>query len=105
MDRRPAIDALRDALASAAGARDWDRLCTAVTVLAPQLEALGAQGPWSAAEMRALARLRTSHDLAATVCQQQQQLLAAKMTELQDNKAGWSAYALDHETELDENPA
>ena len=105
MDRRAAIDALRDNLATAAGARDWDRLCTAVTALAPQLEALGAQGPWSAGEMRALARLRTSHELAATVCRQQQQQIAAKMTELQNNKAGWSAYALDHETELDENLA
>ncbi|HEY0488508.1 MAG TPA: hypothetical protein VGD30_03260 [Telluria sp.] len=105
MDRRADIDALRDALSSAAGARDWDGLCTAVSALAPRLAELGAQGPWSAAEMRALARLRTSHDLAATVCQHQQQELLAKMTELQDNKTGWTAYALDHETELDENPA
>lgn len=105
MDRRPAIDTLRDNLASAAGARDWDRLCTAVSALAPQLEALGALGPWSATEMRALSRLRASHDLAATVCQHQQQQLVAKMTELQNNKTGWSAYALDHETELDENLA
>lgn len=105
MDRRASIDTLRDNLAAAAGARDWDRLCTAVSALAPQLEALGAQGPWSAAEMRALSRLRTSHDLAATVCQQQQRQLVAKMTELQNNKAGWSAYALHHETELDENLA
>jgi hypothetical protein len=105
MDRRAAIDALRDALSTAAGARDWDSLCTAVAELAPRLAALRAQGQWSAAEMRALTRLRTSHDLAATVCQQQQQELAVKMRELQDNKAGWAAYALDHETELDENPA
>ena len=105
MDRRAAIDTLRDALASAAGARDWDRLCTAVAALAPQLEALGAQGQWSAGELRALARLRASHDLAATVCKQQQDELVAKMRELQDNKAGWAAYALDHETELDENLA
>lgn len=105
MDRRAAIDTLRDDLASAAGARDWDRLCTAVSALAPQLEALGAQGPWNAAEMRALSRLRASHELAATVCQQQQQQLVEKMTELQNNKAGWSAYALDRETELDENLA
>lgn len=105
MDRRAAIDALRDALSSAAAARDWDSLGKAVSALAPQLAALGAQGPWSAAEMRSLARLRSSHDLAATVCQQQQQELVAKMSELQDNKAGWAAYALGHETEFDENLA
>lgn len=105
MDRRAAIDAMRDALSTAAGARDWDGLCTAVAALAPRLAALGAQGPWSAPEMRALARLRTSHELAATVCRQQQHELAAKMGELQDNKAGWAAYAFDQETELDENLA
>lgn len=105
MARRAAIDALRDALAAAAGARDWDRLCMAVAALAPELKALGAHGEWNAAELRALARLRASHDLAATVCKQQQEELVLKMTELQDNKAGWTAYALDHETELDENHA
>lgn len=105
MDRSAAINTLRDNLASAAGARDWDALGAAVSALAPQLQALAAHGAWSGAEMRALARLRTSHDLAATVCQQQQQQLLDKMTELQNNKAGWSAYALDHESERDENLA
>lgn len=105
MDRRASIDALRDKLAATAGARDWDGLWATVSSLAPQLAALGAQGPWSAAEKRALSRLRASHELAATVCRQQQQQLVGQMTELQDNKVGWSAYALEHETELDENLA
>ena len=105
MDRRAAIDALRDALATSAAARDWERLCGAVADLAPQLQAMLAQGPFDASELRAVARLRASHALAATVCDEQRVEVQARMTELQDNKAGWIAYALDHQNELDENPA
>jgi hypothetical protein len=105
MDRRAAIDALRDALATAAAARDWERLGGAVAALAPQLQALLAQGPFNATELRAVARLRASHALAAQVCDEQREEVLARMTELQDNKAGWIAYALDHQNELNENPA
>lgn len=105
MDRRPTIDAMRDVLAGAAGARDWERLCGAVASLAPQLQSLAAHGPWTAAELRAVSRLRASHALAATVCEEQRHEVRARMTELQDNKAGWIAYALDHQSELDENLA
>lgn len=105
MDRRAKLDTLRDALAAAAGARDWDRLCGAVADLAPQLQSLAALGPWTAAELRAVDRLRASHALAATVCAEQREQVLARMTELQDNKAGWIAYALEHQTELDENLA
>lgn len=105
MDRRATLDAMRDALAGAAAARDWERLCGAAASLAPQLQAMAAQGPWSAAELRAVTRLRASHALAAAVCEEQRQQVLARMTELQDNKAGWIAYALDHQSELDENLA
>ena len=105
MDRRAAIDALRDALASSAAARDWDRLCGAVAALGPQLQAMLAQGPFSAAELRAVARLRASHALAAKVCDEQAEQVLARINELQDNKAGWIAYALDHQNALNENPA
>lgn len=104
MDRRATLDAMRDALAAAAGARDWERLGGVVASLAPQLQSMAAQGPWSAAELRAVARLRASHALAATVCDEQRQHVQMRMTELQDNKAGWLAYALD-QAELDENLA
>ncbi|MBZ2208632.1 hypothetical protein [Massilia soli] len=105
MDRRAAIDALRDALATSAAARDWERLCGAVANLAPQLQTMLADGPFDAAELRAVARLRASHALAAKVCDEQRMEVLARMTELQDNKAGWIAYALDHQHELSENPA
>ena len=103
MDRTSKIDALRDVLFTAAGARDFERLGEAVRTLVPQLEALAAHGPWSAVESGALKRLRSAHELAAVVCDQQQQLVASRMQELQDNKAGWTAYAMEHETELDED--
>lgn len=101
MARRAHIDAMHDGLATAAGARDWDRLGAAVNALAPRIGELAAAGPWNHAELGALARLRTAHALAATVVDEQQQVLAARIGELQDNKAGWSAYAGDNEIELD----
>ena len=105
MDRRAAIDALREALATAAAARDWERLGGAVAALAPQLQAMLAQGPFNATELRAVTRLRASHALAAKVCDEQRVDVLARINELQDNKAGWIAYALDHQNELNENPA
>lgn len=105
MARRALIDAMRDSLTAAAGARDWDRLAAAVNALAPRIQALAAAGPWNIAELGALERLRSAHALASTVVAEQQQVLAARMGELQDNKTGWSAYARDSQTELDENPA
>lgn len=105
MDRRAAIDALRDGLAGAAAARDWERLGGAVAALAPQLQALLARGPFNATELRAVARLRAAHALAATVCDEQREQVLARINDLQDNKAGWIAYALDHQNELNENPA
>ena len=105
MDRRAAIDALREALATAAAARDWERLATAVAALAPQLQALLVHGPFSPAELRAVTRLRASHALATQVCDEQRAEVLARINELQDNKAGWIAYALDNQNELTENPA
>lgn len=105
MDRRAAIDALREALATAAAARDWERLGGAVAALAPQLQAMLAQGPFNATELRAVTRLRAAHALAAKVCDEQREDVLARINELQDNKAGWIAYALDHQNELTENPA
>lgn len=99
MDRCAEIDAIRDALAAAAGASDWERLGEAAAKLAPRVEALAAHGPWSSSELDALARLRDTHELAAIVCKEQQEFLVARMSELQNNKAGWTAYALYNHTE------
>lgn len=96
---------MRDALAAAAGNSDWERLGEAVAMLAPRVEALATHGPWSFSELDALARLRATHELAAVVCKEQQQFLAARMSELQNNKAGWTAYALHNQTEQEKTKA
>lgn len=105
MSRRPAIDALGMALAAAAAARDWQRLAGAVTVLAPRLAVLAAQGAWSGSERVALGRLRQVHGQVAALCAAEQERLAQRLQELQNNKAGWVAYALDSETETAQDQA
>lgn len=105
MDRRQAILRLGAGFGAAAAARDWDRLAGAALTLAPQLAALAAHGPWSGAELGALAQLRAAHGQAALACGEEQQALASRLQEMQNNKAGWIAYTLDSETESDGNQA
>jgi ABC-type transporter Mla subunit MlaD len=105
MPRRARIDALGAALAGAAAARDWPQLDGAVTRLAPCLAELAAQGAWSAPERAALERLRQAHGQAAALCASEQERVAQRLEELQNNKAGWVAYALDSETETAQDQA
>lgn len=105
MDRCQAIGALAAGIEAATAVRDWDRLGSAERTLAPQLAELSGHGPWSALERGALARLRTVHELAALACAEQQAALVLSMNAMHANKAGWIAYTLDSETELDETQA
>jgi hypothetical protein len=90
---------LAAAFDDARATRDWERLGALAKTLAPQLSALAARGPWSAAELAALARLRAAHDRAAAACAQALEQLGQRLAEMRDNKDGWIAYALASETE------
>lgn len=105
MPRRPALAALASALGAASAARDWSALNRAVVALGPQLKVLAASGPWSAAERSALQALRTVHDKAALNCAAEQELLELQLNDMQTNKAGFIAYALDNETDTERNQA
>ena len=99
MARTAAIGMLAAALADAGAARDWERLGALAKALAPQLSALAARGPWTAAERAALTRLRAAHDGAAAACAAALEELGQRLAEMRNNKDGWIAYALASETE------
>jgi hypothetical protein len=88
-----------EALRGAAAAADWALLGEHVDVLAPQLRALAARGPWNAGERQAVARLRAAHDMAFEAAAAASGELAARLEQLRSNKDGWIAYAMDSETE------
>ena len=94
MDRARIIERLGARLLAAAGRGDWRLLERAVCELGPQLRLLAEQGPWSAPERGALARLRAAHDAAAGACREAAGDLQARLDDLRDNKEGWMAYAL-----------
>lgn len=101
MPRRPAIAALAAALGAASAARDWDALERAVGALATELPALAASGAWSEAERAALQALRAVHDRAAQDCAAERARLEWQLNDMETNKAGFTAYALDNETETE----
>ncbi|MFC5458263.1 hypothetical protein [Massilia niabensis] len=99
MPRSAKIGQLAAALAQAGAARDWERLGVLAHNLAPQLAALKMRGPWSRAELAALAQLRAHHDNAAAACAEALGTLSGRLADLRNNKDGWIAYALASDTE------
>jgi hypothetical protein len=99
MDKRESL-LLRmgDALQAAAADADWDGLDRQARALGPQLQALAALGPWTAAERAALQRLRSLHDGAAGAAAQAAGALGARLEEMRANQEGWVAYAMHNET-------
>lgn len=98
-DRQAQLAQLGDALQAAAARADWNRLGEHARALPAALNALAAQGPWSAAERRALDLLRVRHDAAAGQVAGAARTLGARLQEMGTNKDGWLAYALVSETE------
>jgi hypothetical protein len=97
MDRRAAIIDIGAGVTAAAAARDWDALGAAVRALSLGLPALAARGAWTDAERIALRELRAAHEKAYQACSQATDSLGQRLGEMQANKAGWIAYALDSE--------
>jgi ABC-type transporter Mla subunit MlaD len=98
MDRHKQLLQLRAALAEAGAQRDWDRLGVFGRALAPRLATLAAAGPWTTAELAALAQLRAAHDQAALACNDAVGTLAQGLDGMRANKEGWIAYALDNDS-------
>jgi hypothetical protein len=99
LTRQAQLDRMAEALRSSAADADWALLGEQVRVLAPQLRALAAHGPWNAAERQACARLRAAHDAAQETAAAASSVLAARLQQLNSNKDGWLAYAMHSDTE------
>ena len=101
MDRQRTLLSLTQKMHAAVGAEDWSMLAALNTLLAATLPQMAAQGPWDAAEKAALAGLYQSHQEAARRCALATAEIGRKLSELQANREGLLAYALD--SELAEN--
>lgn len=99
MDRTRILELMAARLNSASFGAKWDLLERAVVELGPQVQALAAQGPWTALERAALVRLRAAHDSAAHAAADAAAGMQARLDEMRNNKEGWMAYALAGELE------
>lgn len=94
MDRTRAIDGLGSLLLDAGARADWELLGRTVGELAPRLQGMAAERPWSEPERAALARLRDAHATAAQAVAAASAQLQQRMDDMLANKEGWMAYAL-----------
>lgn len=97
MDRQRTLLALAQKMRAAVAAEDWKVLSSLNTLLAKTLPSLAAQGQWNAGEQAALLALRQAHGEAVRHCERATADLAARLNDMQANKEGWLAYALDSE--------
>jgi hypothetical protein len=99
MDKSAALLRIAASLRGAADGAAWEQLAQMTRALAPQLEALAARGPLSGAERAALQQLREAHDHAFDAVAAASQALQGRMDDMQANKDGWIAYAMQNATE------
>ena len=97
MDRQKTLLQMAQKMSAAIASADWPALAAVNTLMASVLPQLAAQGRWSAPERAALAALRQLHEEAVQRCDQATNELGQRLTEMQLNKEGWIAYALDNE--------
>ncbi|MDR7051442.1 hypothetical protein J2X54_003929 [Duganella sp. 3397] len=101
MDRQRTLLSLTQKMHIAVEGEDWKMLAAINTLLASTLPQMATQGPWQVAEKAALAGLRQVHQEAVRRCDLATVETGRKLSELQANKEGLLAYALD--SELAEN--
>jgi hypothetical protein len=94
MDKSAALLRIAASLRGAADGAAWEQLAQMMRALAPQLDALAANGQLSGAERAALQRLREAHDHAAEAVAAATQTLKKRMDDMSANKDGWIAYAM-----------
>ena len=97
MDRQATLLQMAKKINAAVAAEDWKLLAAVNTLVAATLPQMAAQGAWSVAERAALAALRQVHQEAARRCDLATEDLGRRLHEMQANKEGWLAYALDSE--------
>ncbi len=97
MDRQRTLLQMGQKMRAAIAAEDWKLLAAMNTLMATALPQMAAQGAWSGSEWAALSVLRQIHEEAVRTCNAATEDLARRLHEMQANKEGWLAYALDSE--------
>lgn len=105
MPRQAAILALARALRDANAEGDWVKLAALDRHMGQELQAMAAQRPWSAAELRALRALQALHAAMYQQCSDTKERLGQHLSDLRTNKEGRMEYALHSDTDQDGNPA
>jgi hypothetical protein len=95
MDRQKTLLQMAQKMSAALAAEDWKALAAINTLMAGALPQLAAQGRWSVPERAALAALRQVHEEAVQRCDRAVADLGQRLGDMQLNKEGWIAYALD----------
>jgi len=99
MDRQAALLQLAQKLSAATASSDWKALAAIDALVAGTLPALAAQGSWSPAERAALAALRSQHRAALAKVGAATDELDTHLQNMQNNREGFIAYALDNDND------
>ena len=97
MDRQATLLQMAKKMNAAIAAEDWKLLAALNTLVASTLPQMAAQGKWSGAERAALSALHQVHQEAVRRCDLATADLGRRLHDMQANKEGWLAYALDSE--------
>ncbi len=97
MDRQRTLLQMAQKMSAAVAAQDWKTLAALNTLVNTALPQMAAQGQWSGSERAALSALRQIHEQAVRACDGAAEDLERRLHEMQANKEGWLAYALDSE--------
>jgi hypothetical protein len=98
MDRQRTLLQMAQKMSAAIASQDWKTLAAINTLMGTALPQMAAQGKWSSAELAALSALRQMHNEAVKRCNQATDELGRKLHEMQANREGFVAYALESET-------
>jgi hypothetical protein len=105
MPRHGALLALEKALRTAAAVDDWAALQMADRKVANGLRAMATGAAWTPAERAAMLSLRKAHAETRAHCAASLASVGQHLSNLQANKEGWLAYALNSGIEQDEKQA
>ncbi|HTD04164.1 hypothetical protein [Undibacterium sp.] len=94
MNRQQQLLNMAARLKAAAEAKDWQALDLADKELAASLPRLAASAAWTVAERASLLNLRAIHNEAYQRCTVESARLTKHLSDMQANKEGWIAYAL-----------
>ena len=97
MDRQRTLLQMAQKMSAAIASEDWKTLAAINTLMGTVLPQMAAQGQWSGAEWAALSALRQMHNEAVKRCDKATDELGRRLQEMQANKEGWLAYALESE--------